>query len=446
MKQIGLLFFCLLSILFTSCEREYTPPPLTEPTYTGKFANTTIKQLRERYAKITSPELIADEVIIRGVVTGNDESGNIYKQIYLQDETGAINIGVDQNAIYGSYQVGQEVFVSLKDLYILKYGDELQIGLAKSQANRISWEVFKEKAQMNSWPKPQDLKPLPVTLDKLTDDMVHRLVEIKGVRFVNGGKNAFTTNDVTTNEEIKNKDGRILIVRSSNFSDFAKDILPQGEGSLYGILGRFNGTWQLILRTKRDVLEFDGKAPEVVPPSAGTFFKETFGGGTYPSGNRPKINDFKDFDMKAPVQYREDAQVADIRSISGGYGAHIWLPANRDATVRISGINTKDKGAVTLSYELTANLFDAGAKANLNQIQVKVNGVLMNVDSKEISNAAGDNGKFYKITIPAIPQGDNVVIEFVSSAALNQVGFRLDNIQLEGTAGKGGETIIVEKK
>ena len=95
---------------------------------------------------------------------------------------------------------------------------------------------------------------------------------------------------------------------------------------------------------------------------------------------------------------------------------------------------------------MTANLFDAGAKANLNQIQVKVNGVLLNVDSKEISNAAGDNGKFYKITIPGIPQGDNVVIEFVSSAALNQVGFRLDNIQLEGTAGKGGETIIVEKK
>lgn len=42
-------------------------------------------------------------------------------------------------------------------------------------------------------------------------------------------------------------------VRTSNFSDFAKDILPVGKGTLVGMLGRYNGTWQLTLRTKADV-------------------------------------------------------------------------------------------------------------------------------------------------------------------------------------------------
>jgi hypothetical protein len=41
-----------------SCEREYMPPPLTEPQYKGKAANITIKQLKDRFSKISDPVLI----------------------------------------------------------------------------------------------------------------------------------------------------------------------------------------------------------------------------------------------------------------------------------------------------------------------------------------------------------------------------------------------------
>src|SRR5690606_3796874 len=123
---------------------------------------------------------------------------------------------------------------------------------------------------------------------------------------------------------------------------------------------------------------------------------------------------------------------------------HIWLPANRDATVEISGINSQGKGEVTLSYQLTANLFDASASADLNQIQVKVNGQLMSVPSKPISNAAGDNNKWFTISIPKIPQANNLRIEFVSNSANNKIGFRLDNIELVGAdSGNGGKKEII---
>jgi hypothetical protein len=51
------------------------------------------------------------------------------------------------------------------------------------------------------------------------------------------------------------------------------------------MLGRYNGTW-LILCTKADVKNFDGKPIEPEKPQTGSFFKETFGTGTYPSGKQ----------------------------------------------------------------------------------------------------------------------------------------------------------------
>ena len=443
MKNIGYILLFFVSMCFMSCEREYMPPPLTEPQYKGKAANITIKQLKDRFSKISDPVLIEEELIFKGIVTGNDESGNIYKQIYVQDETAAINIGVEQNAVYGKFQVGQEVFVNLKDLYILKYGGELQIGLSTTNANRISWLDFQEKVQLNSWPNPANAIPKVIELNKLTDEMVNQLVEVKDIRFSNGGKNPFSSKDATTNEEIKNKDGNVMIVRTSNYSNFSQDMLPLGNGGLVGILGRFNGTWQLLLRTSRDIKSFDGQEPEGNKPVSGSFFKETFGKGTYPSGNRPKVADFNDFDMKAPVKYTEELGSADVRSVSGDNGAHVWLPANKESNLKITGINTRDKGDVTLNFQLTANLFDATAAANLNQIQVKVNGKLMNIPSKEVSNAAGDNNKWYTISIPNIDQSNNVTIEFISKSDLNKVGFRLDNIELIG--GAAGQEVIIVK-
>ena len=40
---------------------------------------------------------------MKAVITANDESGNIFKKIYLQDETGAIEMEVDQNSVYNYY-------------------------------------------------------------------------------------------------------------------------------------------------------------------------------------------------------------------------------------------------------------------------------------------------------------------------------------------------------
>ncbi|MDQ1152744.1 hypothetical protein QE382_004728 [Sphingobacterium zeae] len=294
-----LSLICIGLILFTgACKRDPEAPLLTQPIYDGPNANTTIAALKEKYASINDPKVIDEDLVIKALVTGNDISGNIYKQLYIQDETAAINLGVDQNSMYTTFRAGQEVYISLKGLSMVKYGGELQIGFSGTNANRIAWEIFKQHTKVSGWPNAANLTPLEVDLSKLDASMVNKLVIIKNVRFNNGGVNAFAGGTATVSEVVKDANGKTLDVRNSNFSTFAKEILPKGNGTLVGILGRYNGGWQLFLRDKTDVIDFDGTDAGTTPtdPGAGeVIFNETFGDGTYGSGNRPKIGCFYRF-------------------------------------------------------------------------------------------------------------------------------------------------------
>lgn len=51
---------------------------------------------------------ITEETRIEGVVIGSDESGNIYQQLIVADETGAIVISISGNGLYATCPVGQK--------------------------------------------------------------------------------------------------------------------------------------------------------------------------------------------------------------------------------------------------------------------------------------------------------------------------------------------------
>ncbi|WP_293887523.1 MULTISPECIES: DUF5689 domain-containing protein [unclassified Sphingobacterium] len=444
-----LSLICIGLILFTgACKRDPEAPLLTQPIYDGPNANTTIAALKEKYASINDPKVIDEDLVIKALVTGNDISGNIYKQLYIQDETAAINLGVDQNSMYTTFRAGQEVYISLKGLSMVKYGGELQIGFSGTNANRIAWEIFKQHTKGSGWPNAANLTPLEVDLSKLDASMVNKLVIIKNVRFNNGGVNAFAGGTATVSEVVKDANGKTLDVRNSNFSTFAKEILPKGNGTLVGILGRYNGGWQLFLRDKTDVIDFDGTDAGTTPTdpeTGGTLFSETFGNGTYPSGNRPKIADFTDFDMKAPVTYTDASGSIDIRTVTG-VNASLWFPANKDISLDIAGIQSANKTDLSLSFQLMSNVNKDPDNANLNMVKVIVNGHTYSLPSTPVS-APNDLNKYYTFTIPNLPAAATSIVEFKVSASDNAFGFRLDNIKIvSATGGNGSDnTIIVTK-
>ena len=258
----------IASLALFACERDYDAPLLTEPEYTGPAANITISELRTQNAAATedAPIIITQDQVLKAVITGNDESGNIFKKIYLQDETGAIEMEVDQSSVYNYYPVGQTVYVDLNGLSISVYGDEQQLGHPEGYLFRTPWEDFEKHVSKDGWANPENAKPVVIddisTINAAPDDYKFKLVQFTGVTFQNGGKGIFAPEDGYGEENITDSHGNTLMIRTSNYASFAGNKLPEGKGNVTGILGRFRGTWQLTLRTADDVSDFTGSNEE----------------------------------------------------------------------------------------------------------------------------------------------------------------------------------------
>ena len=104
MKTKKYILFALATLgLATSCENlEWSAPDNPEAgveAYGNKYIQATnlktIAELKSLYSnEINNNTLkqVKQPMQIKGIITGNDEGGNIYQSIYVQDATGAISI------------------------------------------------------------------------------------------------------------------------------------------------------------------------------------------------------------------------------------------------------------------------------------------------------------------------------------------------------------------
>ena len=207
------------------------------------------------YTKITS------DIQIKGVVTGNDIEGNLYNEISLQDETGAIIIAISEGGIWGYLPIGTEIVVDLKDLYIGNYGLQAQIGVPYTNASGNTYVSRMSKLLRNSHFKlTGNTKNIePVTFNNSTWDNFNdgaKLATIKNVRFD-------LPNDTTTFASPNSGAGsksiyfkgidKSVMVYTSNYADFAATYVPTGKVNVTGIVITYNRYKEFIIRSIDDV-------------------------------------------------------------------------------------------------------------------------------------------------------------------------------------------------
>lgn len=90
--------------------------------------NITINELKKLYTA-GQPYHIEKEYIIGGQVTTSDQAGNVYRSIYIQDQTGGIEVKIGKTGLYNEYKLGQWVYIKLEGLTLGAYEGMLQIGL-----------------------------------------------------------------------------------------------------------------------------------------------------------------------------------------------------------------------------------------------------------------------------------------------------------------------------
>lgn len=277
----------LFTLLLSSCMNNFDEPAVLDPPYgnnqIGK-ANTTIKDLKAKHASAiaasAAPDTIKDETIIEGTVVGDDASGNIYKQLFIADETGCIIVSANVAGLYAYVPQGQKIRLDCTGLAIGGYGSQPQIGvpyLSDSygiQIGRMTEPLWKQHVRIIGKPElnANVLTPTVIDGDWLKNatpaDVQPVLVSVKGTLEQADGKKAFAPESDVYKEgaTIVNRTFMVsgssikITLRLSIYANFATDVMPTGEVTLTGLLtnytfqsGSKDDKWQLTLRSINDV-------------------------------------------------------------------------------------------------------------------------------------------------------------------------------------------------
>lgn len=259
MKKLIANFLFLLPILFvaSSCVFEdFDEPPVGDlPDLMG---NITIAELKALHTLGSDPSLIpGDQPVLEGVVVGNDETGSIFKELYVQDGTGGIVIRLDEVGLNGLYPIGAPVVVDLSGLYIGDFNNKYQITI--EGGDRIPAVLVRETVFVNG--PTSEVAATTLTLDDLQnpetfDRYLSTLVAFDNLQFTNADAGA-TFADVAASQDLNRTfvdcDGNTIVTRTSSFADFAGENTPTGNGRVVGLLDVFGTTQQLKLRRLSDL-------------------------------------------------------------------------------------------------------------------------------------------------------------------------------------------------
>jgi len=244
-KKISLLavpaIFLGIMLYLSSCVKQDFDVPPVQQIPIGDIL--TIGDLRQIYSD-SGQYTFTDDYSIYATVTMDGSSGNIYRSAYIQDPTGAINLHLDDA---GGTKVGDSIRLYLKNTTLNDYSGLLQVDFVNNDSNIII--LANERF----------LAATLVTIPEIqTGDFESMLIKLEGVQFIKSDLNkTYSEPNESTNRYLEDCDANSIIVRTSNYANFASDTVAQGKGEFTAIASVFNDDWQLYIRTLQEV-KLDG--------------------------------------------------------------------------------------------------------------------------------------------------------------------------------------------
>ena len=376
MKQVTLnkylRFFSLAIILFMSaCVNEDFDTPSTDGDDPNITPNTTIAELKVLHAP-GEYEQLPDGLIFDAIIVSSDQTGNFFRQLVVQDETGGIEMRVDETDLFNEFPPGRRVFVHSDGLFFGDFAGLTQLGGAVVpdgnflELERISSAKFREAVIPGM--RNQHIIPAIKTINDINIQDVSTLVQIDEVEFSRSDAGVMyadpnnPSGPSSVNRIIKDCFNNDIILRNSGYSDFASDLTPEGNGTITAVVGIFNTDLQLFIRDLDDVN-----------------MTETICGGGGGGGGSLTIQELKD-------------------AFAGG------ASAAPEGTIKCTVISDLSNGSITgrnaVAQEGTAGIivrFDANHPFTQGQeIEVDVTGVelsefagVLQVNGVALSNASG---------------------------------------------------------
>ncbi|MCV9927971.1 DUF5689 domain-containing protein [Flavobacterium sp. LS1R49] len=400
-NRINPSFFLVIILAFYSCVGDETAIPEFACNQPDLIVNRTVDEVRNSTNLVATKYQYDD--IIEGYVVSSDEFGNFFKTISFQTlptktvSSQGFSIGIDASNSYIDYRVGSKVFIKLKNqftdvnfgglrigsLYVNAYGD--------ATVGRVSQNEYKNvlNTSCNLIDESKLVRYLTVA-ELLNDDNINTLVEVSNVQFADAavGHHYFEeSNNVggSTNWDLWDKAGNQVIFRTSSYADFSSSLVPNGSGTVRGILTKYGTDYQIMVRSERDVV-MTGK--RTVP-----FFSENF----------QTVKNNVNFSLPGWSNIVEKAAKLWKSIVYAGNGYAEFNTTSTTAAVNIAWlvspkINMADYKNSVLSFRSAQH--DLKVDSPLNVLEVYVSG---DFDGSNISKAKWTklSAKFASLTTPA---------------------------------------------
>ncbi|CAL68105.1 DUF5689 domain-containing protein [Christiangramia forsetii] len=204
-------------------------------------------------------------------VISNDAGGNFYKELIVQDKpsnpTSGIHLLLDHNSLFDTYNLGRKIYVKLDGLSLWYNNGVLQLGIQNlGDVVPIPNSLIDDHIIRSEITK--EIEPLNIEISDFNPELKNLYVSIQDVQF---DRNlikeeqvfSFASNPADQYDgerQLENcETGETVLMSTSTYSNFKSLLIPNGSGSIEGILTRdFYDEHYVIVLNAPDALDMSG--------------------------------------------------------------------------------------------------------------------------------------------------------------------------------------------
>lgn len=222
--------------------------------------NTTYAQVKDLYQDKTFQ--IQDDLIIEGYITSSDEAGNFFSVLHFQDKPTSpiegFQMEIDVRDSHLFYPIGSRILIKLKGLYLGQSKDVFKLGGVFTSFGNISVGRLPASAVDEhifvSCDITSIIEPTTVSIENLNESYTNTLVQLIDLEILeNELSEPFALEREETERTLTDCADNELVLLNSGFSDFQSNSLPQGNGSITGVLLRERDDYFLAIRSMDDI-------------------------------------------------------------------------------------------------------------------------------------------------------------------------------------------------
>ena len=210
---------------------------------------------------------IESNLYISGFVISNDEAGNIYEELVLQDlainPSRGVKVLINVSPLFTTFEFGRKVFVKLDGQSVGYNGGVLSLGFRDGNQVEAIAESLMDQTIIRAI-ELAEIEPLSINISDFSAAKTNLYLRLNDVQF--NRNDALGENRKTFAAEPEDEfdgernlescaEGFSVILSTSTFSDFKAIELPQGRGYLDGILtyNYFGDTFNMVLNSPETI-------------------------------------------------------------------------------------------------------------------------------------------------------------------------------------------------